>query len=187
MPPKVKITREDILATAIRIIRRDGAEACNARSVAVALHCSTQPVFSNFSSMADLRQAVIERAYEIYLTQQKEAMSKGDFPPYKASGMAYIRFAQEERHLFRLLFMRDRKAEDIGLPNPELQAMSSLVQGQLALSPDDARFFHLEMWVYVHGIASMIATDFLPWDWGLISRMLTDQYQAMAKQYAHKE
>ena len=35
-------------------------------------------------------------------------MAEGKYPPYKASGMAYIRFAKEEKELFKLLFMRDR-------------------------------------------------------------------------------
>ena len=39
-------------------------------------------------------------------------MSAGQYPPYKASGMAYIRFAREQRELFKLLFMRDRTNEE---------------------------------------------------------------------------
>ena len=35
-----------------------------------------------------------------------------NYPPYKAMGMGYIRFAAEERELFRLLFMRDRSGEE---------------------------------------------------------------------------
>ena len=46
-----------------------------------------------------------------------------------------------------------------------------------------AYFFHLEMWVYVHGIAAMIATDYLDWDEELISRMLTDAYEGMKERY----
>ena len=40
-------------------------------------------------------------------------MAAGKYPVYKASGMAYIRFAKEERELFKLLFMRDRTGEKI--------------------------------------------------------------------------
>ena len=42
---------------------------------------------------------------------------------------------------------------------------------------------HLEMWAYVHGIATMFATGFLDLDWELVSRMLTDSYQGLRKQY----
>lgn len=32
----------------------------------------------------------------------KEDMAKGEYPSYRASGMSYIRFAKEERELFKL-------------------------------------------------------------------------------------
>lgn len=52
MPPKVKVTKEEIIAAALEILRQKGMEAVNARAVAAALGCSTQPIFSNYSSMA---------------------------------------------------------------------------------------------------------------------------------------
>ena len=39
------------------------------------------------------------------------------------------------------------------------------------------------MWVYVHGIAVMAATDFVEFDTELVSRILTDAYQGLRKQY----
>ena len=39
-----------------------GDQAINARTVAAALQCSTQPVFSNFATMDELRLAVVEKA-----------------------------------------------------------------------------------------------------------------------------
>ena len=51
MPPKVKITKEDIVQAGMEIVRRDGEAGLNARSIAAVLGCSTQPVFSNYDSM----------------------------------------------------------------------------------------------------------------------------------------
>ena len=59
MPPKIRITKEDILSTAVEIVRQEGAAALNARAIASSLHCSTQPIFSNFETMDVLRAAVI--------------------------------------------------------------------------------------------------------------------------------
>ena len=47
--------------------------------------------------------------------------------------------------------------------------------------------FHLEMWIYVHGIAVMVATSYLDWDWEMISEMMTDAYQGMRERYQKKE
>ena len=51
MPPKVKITKEDIIKTSLELIKKYGVESVNARAIAKELNCSTQPIFSNFSSM----------------------------------------------------------------------------------------------------------------------------------------
>ena len=47
MPPKVKVSREEIINATVEIVRRSGAQAVNARTVAAALGCSTQPILSN--------------------------------------------------------------------------------------------------------------------------------------------
>ena len=57
MPPKVKITKENIIDTALDIVR--SKSSLNARTLAAALNCSTQPLFSNFASMDELRLAVL--------------------------------------------------------------------------------------------------------------------------------
>ena len=183
MPPKVKITPQRILDAALSLVRERGEGALNARELALQLGCSTQPIFSNFCSMEDLRRAVVERAQELGDDFVRREMEKGEFPPYKASGMAYIRFAKQERELFRLLYMRDRSAET-GESNSSLFAqMTQTVQKSNGLSKEDALRFHLEMWVFVHGIATMIATGYLELEEAWISRMLTDCYQGLRRQY----
>ena len=183
MPPKVKINSETIVEAAVEIVRRNGDSAMNARTVAATLGCSTQPVFSNFATMDALRQAVVEKANaqcEEYIRREIES---GIYPVYKASGMAYIRFAKEEKELFRLLYMRDRTNEPFG-SSVELESrMETIVQDHTGLSGMKTKLFHLEMWAFVHGIATMFATGFLDLDWELVSRMLTDAYQGLRKRY----
>ena len=183
MAPKIKITKEDIINTAVEIVRQSGAGALNARNVAAALGCSTQPVFSNFSSMDDLRLAVVKKADELCDEYMKRETESGNYPPYKASGMAYIRFAKEEKELFKLLYMRDRSKETIPESTEQTDRMESLIRNDTGLTGTDTKLFHLEMWAYVHGIATMLATGFLELDFELISKILTDSYQGLRKQY----
>lgn len=183
MPPKIRITKDEIISAAVDIVRKDGAQAVNARTVAAALNCSTQPVFSNFATMDQLHRAVAERADSLYREYMKREVECGAYPPYKAAGMAYIRFAKEEKELFKLLYMCDRR----GTPIPEdadlTNQMEAMVHHNTGLASPDARLFHLEMWVYVHGIATMFATGYLDLDWELVSQMLTDAYQGLRKRY----
>ena len=183
MPPKVKVTKEDIIHTAVTIVRNSGAQAINARTVAAALNCSTQPVFSNFATMEELRLAVVEQADCLCQAYMRREMESRKYPAYKASGMAYIRFAKEEKELFKLLYMRDRSGEVIPEEAGLTGEMQTMVQNNTGLDETDAKLFHLEMWAYVHGIATMFATGFLDLEWELVSRMLTDAYQGLRKQY----
>ena len=184
MPPKVKVTRENIIDAAVAIVRRSGAQAINARTVASALNCSTQPIFSNFASMEELGMAVVEQADKICSRYIQQEVESGKYPTYKASGMAYIRFAKEETELFKLLYMRDRRGEKDPEHHELTENMNKLVQSNTGLSDNNSKLFHLEMWAYVHGIATMAATNFIELDWDLVSRMLTDAYLGMRKQYA---
>lgn len=183
MPPKVKVTRKDIIDAAVDIVRQSGAQALNARAVATTLKCSTQPVFSNFATMDELRLAVVARADELCRDYMQREVASGEFPAYKASGMAYIRFAKEEKELFKLLYMRDRTGEVIPDETDVGNEMEAIVHANTGLDGNDAKLFHLEMWAYVHGIAAMFATGFLDLEWELVSKMLTDSYQGLRKQY----
>ena len=183
MPPKVKVSKEEIINAAMEIVRASGAQAVNARTVAAALSCSTQPVFSNFATMDELQEAVILAAYERYLGFIQTEVESEKYPRYKAFGMAYIRFAKEEKELFKLLYMRDRSGEMIPEEAGLTDEMQTMVQNNTGLDETVAKLFHLEMWAYVHGIATMFATGFLDLEWELVSRMLTDAYQGLRKQY----
>lgn len=183
MPPKVKVKKEDIIQAAVEIVRRDGAQALNARTIASVLNCSTQPIFSNFSAMEDLRFAVLKRADELCQMYTQREVESGAYPIYKATGMAYIRFAKEEKELFKLLYMRDRGGEtDQGMQEIDSK-MEAIVNQHTGLESEEAQLFHLEMWAFVHGIATMFATGFLDLEWELVSKMLTDSYQGLRKQY----
>ena len=188
MPPKVKVTKADIIGTSIDMVREKGVEALNARAIAARMRCSTQPIFSNYASMEELKQDVISNAYNLYMSFLKQETESNQYPPYKAAGMGYIRFAREEQELFKLLFMRDRSQENIGDGFDESTQMSiQMIQKSLGLSYEKANQFHLEMWIYVHGIASLLATSYLPLEWEAISELLTNAYQGIKTRYLEKE
>lgn len=187
MPPKTRITKKDIIDTALEIVRIGGDSALNARNIASRLGCSTQPIFSNFLNMEELRRETINETEKIYLSYLEQDINSAEFPAYKASGMAYIRFATEEPELFKLLFMRDRTASEMHDTTAEGESIIALAQRATGLGRDEASLFHLEMWLYVHGIASTIATGYLEFERELISLMLSDMYQGLKGRYEEKE
>ena len=183
MPPKIRVTKDDIISAAVEIVRSRGAQAINARAIAAELNCSTQPVYSNFATIDELRLAVVDKAEELSREYMRRETADGRYPEYKAGGMAYIRFAKEEKELFKLLYMRDRSGEVIPESTDLSGEMESIVHKQTGLNGSEVKLFHLEMWAFVHGIAVMFATGYVELDPELVSKMLTDSYQGLRKQY----
>lgn len=187
MPPRIKITKEDIINAAVELVRSSGVQAINARTIASMLKCSTQPIFSNFTTMEELYLEVVKKSDMICNDYIKQEMEKGQYPAYKASGMAYICFAKEEKELFKLLYMRNRENEIVPESSELGDKMQSIVTSNTGLNNETAKLFHLEMWAFVHGIAAMFATGFLNLEDALVSRMLTDAYQGLRKQYGMEQ
>ena len=186
MPPKVKVTKEEIIQAALNLIRENGGNTINARSIAGAMNCSTQPIFSNFVTMDELQETVIAAAYDLYLGFLKKEAERGEYPQYKAFGMAYIRFAKEEKELFKLLFMCDRGGKEL-TPTADFNASVEIIMKSNGITRQKAELMHLEMWTCVHGIATMLATSFIDLDWKLISDMITDVYQGVRTRHLSKE
>ncbi len=187
MPPKAKFTKEEVLEVALNLVRGGGIEGLTARALAGALHTSACPIFTLFKGMDEVQIGVIAKANALYEGYLKADMEGGNYPPYKASGMAYIRFAKEEKELFKLLFMRDRRGERIEEDRESIRPLLRLIQQNLSVDEDTAYLFHLEMWVYVHGIATMIATSYLEWEMEFVSRALTDMYNGLKFVYGGKK
>ena len=120
--------------------------------------------------------ATINAAYERYLGFIKREVESGKYPQYKAFGMAYVRFAKDEKELFKLLFMRDRSEEDTSLLPPDFEKSIKVIMQANGVTRETAMLMHLETWTCVHGIGTMLATSFLSLDSDLISNMLTDVY-----------
>lgn len=183
MPPKNRFTRNEIISCALDIAEEGGLEAVTARAVASRLEASSKVIFGCFESMGELQNEVVAAAYQKYLNEQTRLCESGEYPVYKASGMAYIRFARSHPKLFKILFM-EISPPDEPQKLDELNRFAGMVSHNVGIDVDDARMFHLEMWVYVHGIATMIATGYLNWEVETVSRMLTDAYMGLKERYA---
>ncbi len=178
--PESKITKEKLIEEAVNLIRECGADALNARTLAKRAGVSTQPIFSHFAGMRDLKNACLQRANALYEKRIREEVATDPERPFRAMGMGYIRFAREEKELFRWLFMGDGSKEPSHLPE-STEPVQALRQ-TLGISENAAERFHLEMWVVVHGIATMIVTGTFDWNEELISMVLGDLYRALREQ-----
>lgn len=188
MAKNVSITKEIIINATINLVRENGQQSINARDVAKHIGCSTQPIYSCFKNMFSLKMEVVKKANEIFENCVNEVINKNSDNTYKESGITYIKFARDEKELFKLLFMRDRKDEIISqkLEGEHIDYILDIISENLNISKEKAYKFHTNMWVFVHGIATMIATGYYNYSDEQISELLTEQYWAYYKLYSNK-
>lgn len=114
MPPAQQYTKETILKEAFAILQQEGLDAVSARSIAKNLGSSTQPVYSAYASMDELKKDLIARA-RAFATDYLVSSGQNE-EPFLDIGMQYLRFAQEQREIFHLLFLSGQADLDVTDP-----------------------------------------------------------------------
>lgn len=159
MPPAKKITKEDIICCAYDIVKKEGPDSINVRKIAEYLGCSTQPIYHNFRTVDELKAHVTERIYGTYL----EYMRKGaENPrPYFGMGLAYINFAKDFPKFFRMFFMSKTDLSPTNFILNDSMGNNILEKGRMfsGLTQKQQERFHLRVWIFTHGLASLAATN----------------------------
>lgn len=190
MPPKAKFTKEEIVAAALEIVRTSGADALTARSLGEKLGSSARPIFTIFNGMDEVQNEVIASARSLYEKYEDESMQCSN--PFKGSGIGYIRFAAEQPKLFQLLFMRERfdipdRGTVLSLIDNYYETILQAVQTEYGFDAVVSKKIYLNMWIYSHGIASLIATNVCEFSEEVISEMLTDVCTSIIRKYKAEE
>lgn len=160
MAPKPKYTKEQIVDTAVDIIRDSCVENITAQEIARRLHTSTRPVFTYFNTLEDLRTAAILRAKQLYNAYADRGLAMT--PAFKGYAMEYIHFAAQEPSLFRLLFMGKSRQQSL-LRFLDMEGHLPVVREALMttfhLTPEQADWLYQNMWLYAHGLAALCASE----------------------------
>lgn len=180
MPPKQRITREMILERSFAMFCKEGMESVNARSVAKALNCSTQPIFSYFFGMEDLKNALGQKArdtFEITMADAAKTKSLVD------CCCAYIHFATEQPCVFSHLFMcvGDRN----GMVRIGDAVRSEVIAAECEREKlDEAQVSDLytKLWTYAHGLASMSAIHRVTLDEESVNQRMSQMHRAIVEQ-----
>lgn len=180
MPAHKEFSKQDILKAAIRIVKKEGFEGLNARRLADELKSSTQPIYIEFQNMLEVKIEVrkeIERIYQSFANKERK---KGIYPVFKSYGMGYILFAQKEPELFKILFLRKR--EDMNDNPDDLDPIYQLLMHQYDLNYEQAKTLHLTSWIFVHGLATQMATQYVTWKEEDLSQLITINFQGCLKE-----
>lgn len=176
MAPRIKIEKEMIIAAAIECVREEGPDSLTVRNIAQRLDCSIQPVFRVFKTMDNLKSETIKQASDMLA-----ASMYGENKDFPEIGLAYIKFAREEKQLFKLLYMNDFR-DNISFVNAADNEADESAIHQLAkstgLSLDKAKHLYFEMWIFTHGIASMLCADTYQFSDSEIESLLSNAFTA---------
>ena len=182
MPPKVKFTKSDIVSCTFEMIRREGVGSISARNVAAALGTSTAPIFTAFSGIDELTLAVKERTIEHYKEKYLSQALSSELP-FKAAGLAYIRFAKEEPELFKFVFMGEGEGDEQNHYLPSGDPTSPDVLAALASShgmdDEPARDIYNHLSVYTYGLAVLFARRSCVFTMDDVDRMLSEVFYAL--------
>ena len=186
MPPKEKLTQEEITAAAFELLRRGGIEGINARALAKELNCSTMPLFRHFETMEQIRLVAVKQAEEVYKSYIERGL-RDYIPAFKGSGLAYIRFAKEEPQLFRLFFMTPvGSVSGISPVDPMHDLVACAAQNSAGTSWEGAERILQEMWLFIHGIATTYVTGTADFSEETIGEMMTDVFLGLKMRLAKR-
>lgn len=157
-----KVSRDEIVDAAIDVLRDDGFSAINARSVARKLGCSTQPIYFSFQNMDELKTALTERAIQMHTQRVRDSLCihEGNDSRYSSYGMGFVKFAAEEKQLFRWLYLEGKQIgpyqNDVLMPE-----IIDVMMEEFGYSADVAHRFHQDMVYFSYGLAILANTDHL--------------------------
>jgi len=158
MPPKQKITKDDLLEYAARIAEKDGIASVTSRSVAKEAGCSIQPVFSQFPTMENLRQETFD-----YVCKKsvQEVLSLSKYPDYFARTSKWvIDLARNKPNIFRLIYLsggfRGNKLLDVMADYENNRDMLSKMTEVYQLDYEVCRDILMRSLLLLIGIGTMI-------------------------------
>ena len=162
MPAAKKVSKDEILDAANNVLRYDGYSAINARRVAKKLGCSTQPIYFSFRNMNELKAALTERAIQMHTQHVRDSLRihAGNDSRYSSYGMGFVKFAAEEKQLFRWLYL---EGEQLGPYQNDvlLSEVIAVIVDEFGYSEEVARRFHQDMVYFTYGLAILANTDHL--------------------------
>lgn len=185
MPPKSKISKEQIIEQAFIMLKKEGYSSITTRRLADSLQCSTQPIYHLFANMEDLKKELYKKAC-VYFTEQIKNSLKKDTQEFLGMGLAYVKKAKEENHIFRFLYMENNYSLTDIRQLVESADESVVTKGAVGMSGleemEENKWSELFMmvWIFTHGIASITSNNQVEMSEEQLRDILIKAYKAFA-------
>lgn len=178
MARTARVTRDDIVAAAVELVRTQGHECLNVRALAAQLGCSTQPILYRFATMDEVSAAVYQAVDELHTSYLMGGLESAQDPLLQL-GLNYVGFARNEPHLFRFLFQTNAfGGQDLlqMVAAPEVGELVALVVQSADIDEAQAQQVFLNIFIAAHGYASLLANNALEYDETQVASVLEAAY-----------
>ena len=150
-----------IMDSSLEIIKKEGIENLNVRNIATKLNCSTQPIMYHYKNMNILKDELYKRVDEYH---SEYLMKNSNDDPLLSIGLQYIKFAKEEKNLFKFLFQSDKfsnfNLEDLINNNENgLHDIFDIIKKETNLNIEEIKEMFTILFITAHGIASLLANN----------------------------
>lgn len=168
---------EAMVDQALAEVREHGAEHVSLRSIAQALEVSPSAAYNHFADKEALLRAVgecglaaLDERMARVLAAHPADTAESAKARFAGLGRAYLMFAIEETHLFRLVFSpvlsdHDDEPQDSG-PYQKLNAALDDLDRFSLLRPKTRPGLDTVIWAATHGMANLIVEGAMPPDSG---------------------
>jgi AcrR family transcriptional regulator len=172
--------REEIVEAASQLLEQSGSEAAiTLRAVAREVGITAPSIYPHFANREAILSAVLTRAFDALLARLRVAV-EGEADPVarlRAVAHAYVAFAAEQPHRYRVLFERHRPPGAATIETPEtveqmlgadafavmLDAVRDCIAAGASKAPSPVEAA-IELWVALHGYVTLrSATSGFPW------------------------
>jgi AcrR family transcriptional regulator len=161
-PKEITYTKDQIVQAAFDIVKEGGINALSARKVADRLGASTAPVYSCFTSMDELDQAVEDRVHELMIEYTKRLYT----PRIDLNiGVGIVLFARDHPKLFNTYHAEGKKTRDAEDKINEylLQQMKKYPVYD-NIPDEDIRSLYSKFVIFSHGLCLLACSNELPYD-----------------------
>lgn len=174
----LRVSSEQVVEKAVEMVKNNGWDSINARSLAKELEISTKPLYRLYNGMEEIKADVYKKIYQEY----------DEFITHRVDNknalitlcVAYVEFAKENKNLFKSLFLANNlnwsSIENVLDEKWNQSTIINLVNKH-GYSFENAKSLFMHMWLYANGLATLIATNDIEMDDKEIIKRLVKIYK----------
>lgn len=159
MTKPIQFGRQAVLDAAFEIFSHEGLGALSVRKIALGAGSSTAPVYSCFSGIDEIREALLEDSLARLIQFTEKTYTDNLF---LNTGIGVLEFAKQYPVVYRTIFMENANGRDL------FRKLTEANRKQMRRVPFYAAFSDIEsdaildkLSIYTHGLAAMILAGIL--------------------------